>query len=234
MASGLRPQQVPTQGLLDSPCGCVCTSTFLTGTDGCLPAGCAVSATVNEGACSYRVFRDGVASQCDPPKPCPGVYSSGYNPADVYIFDTDSDDEGNECRCIDVDWDVNTGTFPCTLYIHSVAYDGDYETPSVWACSGTNSAGGTWDYRGDVGSSITQIYYFPTTEVGDHFSVVARQNYTGRTGCNYNFEISCEDIQSVQCLLVPLLDAIEYKLDNIGTGGPGPGTSRVMGSMRLR
>jgi hypothetical protein len=164
-----------------------------------------------------RIYRDGVASECDPPKPCPGTYATSVNYGyDIFEFNFD-DEAGSECTCLDVDFDTGT----CGYYVHGISVAGIYAVQAAnFACTGTGPDNNPFEYIGDVGSSLTQPFSGPFTKVVNragltNVTFVGGENYSGATGCSYSFTLNCGMAQSLQCLILPPLELIEEKLDNL-------------------
>ena len=209
----------------DTPCGVTINCGMGTTSDCATVAGCV--AEYHQTGLNNRIFRDGVASQCDPNKPCPGNFGATGMVADTFQFDTDEADEGNVCRCLEVQWNVGT----CGATIHGIANDGIWMGGgTTYACTGTGPDGNPFNYVGDVGSSVTQSFFAPFELIGDMFSVTGHQNFAGSIGCSYSFTVECASSAGLECTILPVLDAIEFKLDNFECGS-GPST---MAPSRLR
>jgi hypothetical protein len=193
-------------------CGVTINATLAVGSDCAAPA--CLGETITTGA--GRIFRDGIPSECDPAKPCPGTFNTGVT-FDYQIHEFNFDDEaGDECFCLDVDF--NTGT--CGVSVHGSTFAGIYATQAAnLACTGTGPDGNPFEYIGDVGGSLTQPFSGPFTKVVNragaaNASFVAHSNFGRLSGCNYSYTLNCAQAQSLGCLILPPLELIEEKLDD--------------------
>ncbi|MBK6767960.1 MAG: hypothetical protein IPG72_02800 [Ardenticatenales bacterium] len=121
-----------------------------------------------------RVFRDGVASTCNP-KACPGTSGGGGN-FDLYYFN--NCDRGEHCFTVT----VNTGT--CTTNIHGVAFAGEVPDGSAFACQLGDAV-----YVGDLGSSLSQPFSFTIPAGTARWTLMFHNNF-GAATCDYSFVIT--------------------------------------------
>ena len=170
----------------------------------CLPNVC-TSVTQNG-----RIFRDGVASACDPKKNCPAgtPFGSTANLFDVYTYDVSN--PGTPCNCVTVN--LNVGT--CGANVHAQAFSGVFTAQPTFTC-GTPALG--FEYLGDVGSSVSQKWSFEIPPTATKFSLVfGTNNGVGSKGCTYSASVTCAATPSIGCALLPVnqkLDALEAKGD---------------------
>jgi uncharacterized repeat protein (TIGR01451 family) len=125
-----------------------------------------------------RIFRDGVASVCNPPKPYPGL----FNPTTTYYYNVHGPyaNPGPNPSCVTVSFNVGS----CATNAHAIAYQNSYDP----ANQGNN-------YLGDVGSSITQPFAF-TLPAGQDLVIAVTTTAAGVPNCNYSFTISGVACQS--------------------------------------
>jgi hypothetical protein len=120
-----------------------------------------------------RIFRDGVVSLCDPPKPYPGIYD-----ASVYHYDTYTYPNANTTDlCVTVDFNTST----CQFNAHAQAFANGFD-PNWGAANAAN-------YLGDVGSSVTQPFSFVVPALTDWVLVIGSNFTFEPLPCEYEFEV---------------------------------------------
>ena len=124
---------------------------------------------------SGRIFRDGVASQCNPAKPYPGDFDPGtqysYRVFGPYVNGPDT------CITVNFNPDTPVGPNPCGVNAHAMAYLGSF-----------NPADRSQNYLGDVGSSTTQPFSFPAPADSQILIVVsATQSGDPTPVCSFDF-----------------------------------------------
>lgn len=120
-----------------------------------------------------RLFRDGVPSTCEVPKPaCPGTFSSGSFTFDAYTFTNES----NDTQCVTVQYRPNIG---CSTNAHATTYINSYDPTNVCL-----------NYLADVGASDNLDYSF-SVPAGANFVIVIAANNPGGVGngCAYQFTV---------------------------------------------
>jgi len=139
------------------------------------------------GSWSTRIFRDGVPSQCQPPKTCPGGgYSGGGNVSALYF---DNPDGKEVCLTI------TSGQGDCWsgYQVHPSTFTGRYPISVPWTCD--PEAGVT--YIGDSGGSPAgpgEAFGSTIPSGVEEWTLIVENNF-GATTCNWEFEISGFDCQ---------------------------------------
>lgn len=122
-----------------------------------------------------RIFRNGVVSECDPPKPYPG---GGFNAPTEFVYDTYTYPNGNLTDiCVTVDFNTST----CGFNAHAQAFANGFD-PNWGASNAAN-------YLGDVGSSLTLPFSFVVPALTDWVLVVGSNFESDPLPCEYQFEV---------------------------------------------
>lgn len=113
-----------------------------------------------------RLFRDGVPSECEPPKAFPGTLGTSG------VFNTHTFGIILQDSCITVNFDVGT----CGTNVFAGAFLNEY-----------NPANQSQNYLGDLGSSLTGSFSF-VVPAGNRLVIVAESVFEPAT-CDYSFTI---------------------------------------------
>ena len=128
---------------------------------------------------SSRIFRDGVPSECSPPKACPGTLGGGGN-VDAYYLDNP---EGRE-TCVEVQV-----THTCGVNSMSYATSGRFVNGTGWPGCPLPGAPDV-DYLGDSGQSGSpQRFGFTIPSGVEHWSLIFGNVYSAQP-CTYTATIS--------------------------------------------
>jgi hypothetical protein len=121
-----------------------------------------------------RLFRDGVASTCAAPKPCPGPFGAGSFTYDAYTFTNDSGEE----QCVTIAYDPDSPANPVGVNAHAIAYLNSFSPTNLCL-----------NYLGDVGSSLAQPFSV-TVPADSSLVVVIAANNPGGVGNGQNYKFS--------------------------------------------
>jgi hypothetical protein len=124
---------------------------------------------------SPRIFRDGVASVCTPPKSPPGTFGAATYNFDLYYFQ--NCDGGEKCVTVNVD------NGACGTNVHGVAFSGRFPAGTGYA----DMAGGA-TYIGDQGSSLTGPFSFVIPGGTTEWTLMMH-NTANAAACAYSFDI---------------------------------------------
>ena len=133
------------------------------------------------GPFASRIYRDGVAGQCGPPKACPGILGGGGN-IDVYYLDNPG---GGEV-CVNIGWVGGScaGSFDAMMYMFS----GRYVPPASGWDSNCEPEPGVV-FMNDSGSSGGAAFAGTLPAGNEHWSMIVADVF-GATQCTYEFTIS--------------------------------------------
>lgn len=158
------------------------------------------SFTGTEATQDGRIFRDGVASTCNPAKAHPGITGVGTQHAfQTFTF------FNNLSTCITVNFDPNPGTGnDCGVGAHLSAYLGSYDPNNQAA-----------NYLGDVGSSTTQPFSF-AAPAGSTIVLVASSNAAAPLTCNFNLSSNELSVAAIPTLSPMALTGLALVLGLFG------------------